>query len=139
MTIQIGAGPASRGAMVSSVYLSDDAYSLVEPILVRVAPRYHPDTRWGIGEFSADVWREVVEKLKLMAQRLEAGGELTASDIAWVHTVDLDTGVETDAGMFLDQLNASEARKAVAPFLLRLAEWIHDQVRREGALTIYGY
>ena len=125
--------------MLPSIYLTDEAFSLVEPILARIAPRYHPDTRWGLAEIGAEVWREAAHEFKNVAARLNSGSALKKSDVAWVHTVDLDSGVETSADTFLQQMESAEAKKTIATFLLSLADWIHGRIQHEAVLTIYGY
>ncbi len=122
-----------------TIEISDMAYSFVEPALARIAPNYHPDTRFGIGEFEASVWRDAISELRALAKRLDGGEPLTASDIAWIHTVDLDTGIETTAENFAREMDAPDRRQALRIFLIAITDWLEDSLAHETVLTVYGY
>lgn len=139
MSIEIGRGPRALHGRTPSIEISDTAYSFVEPVLARIAPTYHPDTRFGIGEFDATVWRSAASAFRLLAERLRGGGALAASDVAWVPTVDLDTGAETTAQDFIGEIDTPEHRPALQTFLVAIATWIEDSLEHEAVLTVYGY
>lgn len=138
LIVQIGTGTKEANGATSSIYVRDDAFSFIEPILKRRVANYHPYARWGVTEIQADAWLPVVADLKSLAARLAAGEALSSADIAWVHTVDEDNGIETDADMFRQQVGNGESLAALRAFLERVAEWVEDSLQQEAVLTIYG-
>lgn len=139
MTVQIGEGPTTSLLGGRRLSVSDDAYSFIEPVLARSIADYHPDTRWGVRQAEAESWRTAAVDFRALAARLAEGGSLAADDIAWVHTVDLDTNVEIDAETFRQEIDTREGHEALGAFLLTVADWIEDALKRETVLTIYGY
>lgn len=139
MTIEIGCGPQSMHGRTAMIEISDIAFSFIEPILVRCAPVYHPDTRFGIGEFDRAIWNAAVGEFRALADRLRRGEPLSLSDVAWIHTVDVDAGTETTAEDFLSGMSGAENRQALYAFLGEFSEWIEEHLPRHDIITVYGY
>ena len=139
MAIEIGCGPRSMRGRTPTIEISDTAFSFIEPILARCAPAYHPDTRFGIGEFDGAVWKGAVGELRALTDRLSSGEALSLSDVSWIHTVDIDAGTETSAADFVQLMARPENRLALRAFLAELARWIEEHLAHQDILTVYGY
>ena len=139
-TIQIGAGWQQFDGCVPSIYLADEAWCFVEPIVARVAANYGPDSRWGVTEIASPEWRLVVAALRAFAAQLGEGQLLSSDDFVWIYTVDLDKGVEIKLGAFARSYNEDRAKlAAVRDMLIKVADWVDRSLQAHLALTVYGY
>jgi len=137
-TVEIGEGPEVQGAQTCCLYIHDDAFAFIDPILAKRAANYGPGNRYGVAEIAAVTWRAVVEDLRVLAARLAAGVSPGEADIAWVHTVDLVNGVEIDSATFRRRFDDPDQREALRVFLVSVADWIDESLTRQRVLTVYG-
>lgn len=138
LTVEIGEGPEVDGAQTHCLYIHDDAFSFVDPILARRAANYGPGARYGVTEIAADAWRAVVEDLRRLATRLATGVSPGETDISWVHTVHLDDDVEIDSATFRRRFDDPGQCEALRTFLVSVADWIDGRLTRHAVLTVYG-
>ena len=138
LTVQIGEGPEVRGAMTRNLTIRDEAFSFIEPALRRHATNYGPSARYGVTEIVADAWKAVVEDLRKLATRLAAGASPSDADFDWVHTVDLDDGIEINSASFRRRFDHPDERTALGAFLVSVADWVDESLTRQTVLTIYG-
>ena len=138
LVLEIGEGPEVEGARTRCLYVHDEAFSFIEPSLVRHAGNYAPGARYGVTEIIAEAWKAVVEDLRALAVRLTEESVPLDADIAWVHTVDLDDDVEIDSATFRRRFEDAGQRDALRAFLVSVADWIEESLARQTVLTVYG-
>jgi hypothetical protein len=138
LVIQISEGQEANVHGAASLYISDDAYSFIEPILARRAPSYGPGARWGVTEIKAVSWHLAIVDLRVLAGRVLAGQALEDQDLDWIHLVDLDEGLEIDAASFRKRFDDPVQAAALGEFLVSVAQWIEQALERNDVLTVYG-
>jgi hypothetical protein len=138
MTVQIAEGARSTSAAAPNIVIHDHAFSLIEPILKRHLPDYHPMTRWGVRDAPISDWRKVVPDLGTLAAKLEQSAPSDV-EVAWVHSFDLDRNEETDTSCLLAEFQDPLVRRAAAAMLVMVADWMEARLGRLTALTIFGY
>jgi hypothetical protein len=138
LSVEIGEGPEVGGAQARCLYIHDDAFSFIDPILAKRAANYGSGARYGVTEIVDEAWRGVVEDLRSLATRLASGISPLEADVAWVHTVDLDDDVEIDNAAFRRRFDDPVQREALRAFLMSVADWIEGRLTHQTVLTVYG-
>ncbi|TCS10323.1 hypothetical protein [Caulobacter sp. BK020] len=138
LSVEIGTGPRVPGAQTGCLYIHDDAFSFIDPLLTKHAANYRPGARYGVTEVAADAWRAVAGDLRALAERLATGVSPGDADISWIHTVDLDDDIEIDGATFRRRFDDPSQREGLRIFLASVADWIEGRLTRQTVLTVYG-
>jgi hypothetical protein len=138
LTIQIAQGHQSTQGQAPSIYLTDEAFSFVEPSLFRHAAQYGNMSRWGVTEVSRSEWQLIVDELKHLSAQFSNGQKPLPADFIWVHTADLDSDVETDSVAFSHRFDDPPTLRKLSEFLVGVADWVERTAQSEKVLTVFG-